>query len=144
MDGEIRVRIYRLLLEGQEASVARLAADSGLSGALVQAALDRLAAAHLVVLERGSQRVRMANPLSAVPTDFQVELDGSTCWANCIWDALGIPAMLGREAIVRTSCLDCGEALTVEVGADGVLCGSRGVVHFAVPAARWWDDIVYT
>jgi hypothetical protein len=37
----------------------------------------------------------MAMPLSAIPTPFQVEVGGRHFFGNCIWDALGIVAMLG-------------------------------------------------
>ena len=70
--------------------------------------------------------------------------DSDCYFANCIWDALGIPAMLGGvDARIETRCSDCGEALAVEVQ-DHTVRGDSQVVHFAVPAARWWDDIVFT
>jgi hypothetical protein len=28
--------------------------------------------------------------------------------------------------------------------ASGELADSEGAIHFAVPAAHWWDDIVFT
>jgi hypothetical protein len=44
---------------------------------------------------------------------------------------------------VKTDCPDCGEALTLVIsGRD--LVQKAGVVHFGVPAAHWWDDIIYT
>ena len=88
----------------------------------------------------------MAEPFSAVPTAFAVESGGRSWWGNCIWDALGIPAMLQRDAVIRSSCPDCGEAMTLEVR-DGRLRGAAlpaaGVVHYSVPAHRWWEDVVY-
>jgi len=27
---------------------------------------------------------------------------------------------------------------------NGVLVRQEGIVHFSIPAARWWDDIIYT
>jgi hypothetical protein len=36
----------------------------------------------------------MANPFSAVPTPFLVRSGDRSWYGNCIWDALGIPAML--------------------------------------------------
>ena len=55
----------------------------------------------------------------------------------------GVPAMLQREAIIQASCSDCGLSMQLEV-ADGKLKPTQGMVHFAVPAAHWWDEIVFT
>jgi hypothetical protein len=60
-----------------------------------------------------------------------------------VWDAFGIPAMLGVDASLGTSCPDCGEALTFSVR-DGELEPMDAVAHSAVPAARWWENIAYT
>ena len=86
----------------------------------------------------------MANPLSAVPTIFRVQTgEDASYWGNCIWDALGIIAMLGGDGRIDTSCPDCGDALELNVEA-GKLQPTDAVVHFAVPAARWWQNIGYT
>jgi hypothetical protein len=82
----------------------------------------------------------MANPLSALPTPYEVETADRTWFGNCIWDALGVVAMLGGDGVVRTWGADCGERLVTEV-ADDRLTSGEGVVHFAVPAAQWWNDI---
>ena len=47
--------------------------------------------------------------------------------------------MLGGTGTVSTWWPDCHEKMSVTV-ADGIASG-EGVVHFAVPAAHWWDDI---
>jgi hypothetical protein len=83
----------------------------------------------------------MANPFSAVPTPFRVLADdGRSWWGNCIWDALGILAMLAVDGIVDTTCPDCGEPLQLRIERER-LEPVEAVVHFAVPAARWWDNI---
>jgi hypothetical protein len=81
-----------------------------------------------------------AEPLSAIPTPFRVEIGGRRFFGNCIWDALGVVAMLGGTGTVRTWCPDCHEQMSVAV-AENRLAAGEGVVHFAVPAAHWWDDI---
>ena len=80
---------------------------------------------------------RPCRPASASSTDR-----GSS-YGNCIWDALGIPAMLGADARIETTCPDCREPLELRVR-DGDLEPLDWVAHFAVPAARWWDDIGHT
>jgi hypothetical protein len=109
----------------------------------VAAALRRLAQGHVLVLQPGSDEILMANPFSAVPTAFQVEADGRMYWGNCVWDALGILAMLNADGRVRTVCGDCGAALTVTVR-DGAVGDAPSVAHFSVPTRHWWDNIVFT
>jgi hypothetical protein len=97
----------------------------------------------MLVLQPDSGEVLMASPFSAVPTAYRVEAGEQGWWANCIWDALGVCAMIRSDATVLTSCPDCGEAMSLTVEA-GELLPAPGIVHFAVPAARWWKDIVFT
>lgn len=102
----------------------------------------------MLVLQPGSGEILMANPLSAVPTAFVVETEGtaeSRSWyGNCIWDALGVIAMLHGDGRVLTSCGCCGESMAVSVRQGEVEARPPGIVHFAIPAKHWWDDIVFT
>jgi len=82
----------------------------------------------------------MANPFSAVPTPFVTEIGGRRWFGNCIWDSLGIVATLHADARVLTSCGTSGE--TMELSVRGGALTGEGTVHFALPARRWWDDIV--
>ena len=140
-DADVRLGVFRLFVEWGRAPVpAELAQELALDQAAVEDALRRLSDQHLLVLAPGTPYIWMANPLSALPTPYAVEAAGRTWFGNCIWDALGVVAMLGGDGTVRTWCADCGDRLVVEVH-DGELGGAEGVVHFAVPAAQWWDDI---
>jgi len=84
----------------------------------------------------------MANPFSAVPTPFVVTTPQKLYYGNCIWDALGIPAMLKTDATIDASCGCCNTAMKITVKDETVL-ESQGLAHFAIPAAHWWDDIVF-
>jgi hypothetical protein len=144
LDARIRYHVYDVTLAGgTPPTVRHLTTTTGLPAEEVQGSLGRLAAARVVVLQPESGEILMANPFSAVPTPFVVETAQYTAFGNCIWDALGIPAMLRQPARIRTSCGCCGEAMGIEVGVNG-LTSASGVVHFALPAARWWEDIVFT
>jgi hypothetical protein len=123
---------------------AQVARDLGRPAADVVEAFRQLAEGHVYVLEPGDpSRLRMAHPFSAVPTPFRVEAGGGRYFGNCVWDALGVVSMLGGEGRVLTSCPDCQEPLVLEVSQRRLARGD-GVVHFSVPARRWWDDIVHT
>lgn len=139
-----RSHIYDMIFtRGAIPAVTALAASMGSDPAEVVAALRRMAQEHIVVLRRESDEILMASPFSAVPTAFQVEGGGHTYWGNCVWDALGILAMLKSDGRVVASCGDCNAAMSLTV-TDGALVETEGVAHFSVPARRWWDDIVFT
>jgi hypothetical protein len=116
----------------------------GLSKDVVIDAYGRLHDGHVVVLEPGStDRLRMANPFSAVPTPFRVQIGEQSWWGNCVWDGLGIIAALGGSGVMATTCLDCGEPEAVGI-ADWQLQHGSGVAYIGVPARSWWDNAIYT
>ena len=145
LDSEIRLHILNeLLASGVAPSVAATAESRRRPESDVAAAYDRLAANRVIVLRPETRDVLMAAPLSAVPTPHVVRLpDGRSRYGNCIWDALGVLAMLGSDGVVDSTCADCGTLLQLSVR-NAALEPSDAVVHFAVPAARWWEDIVFT
>ncbi len=144
LDWQVRRHVYDVTMQrGYPPTIAELTAALDLHSAETRAALQRLAAGHVLVLQPDSDEILMANPFSAVPTPFLVELAAFSCFGNCMWDALGIPAMLKQDARITTSCADCGLALEVRV-VNGQAYSDRSVIHFAVPAQQWWDDIVFT
>ncbi len=110
---------------------------------VIEDALRRLAAGRVLVLAPGNVNVWMANPFSAFPTPFRVYAKSLRYYGNCIWDSLGIPAALGADARIVTPCGDCDEEMVLEVR-NGALVRNEGMIHFGVPAARWWDNIGYT
>jgi hypothetical protein len=108
----------------------------------VRDAWRRLHDAHALVLD-GDGAIRMANPFSAVPTPYRVEAAGCSWYANCAWDAFGICAALHVDGRIDATCPDCGEPIAVEVR-DERPDDESLVFHCLVPAAQWWDDIVFT
>jgi hypothetical protein len=83
----------------------------------------------------------MAHPFSAIPTGFAVVAGGRTYYANCAWDAAGVLSIVG-DGSCSARCGDCGGDMTFGV-TEGQLYG-HGVVHFAVAARHFWDDIGLT
>ena len=135
-DLALRNRIYAQLVElGRVPTIAETGAGAE--------ALRRLHDEHALVLEPDGSTIRMAAPFSGVPTPYRVRAAGREWFANCVWDAFGIPAALGVDGHVSATCLDCGEQLDVEV-ADGRPDPADLVAHFLLPARRWWEDIVFT
>jgi Alkylmercury lyase len=103
----------------------------------------RLHDAHALVLEPHRAELRMVNPFSAVPTAHRVHAAGHWWYGNCAWDAFGICAALRSDGRIESSCPDCGEPIAVEVRAERPDDESL-LFHCLVPAAHWWDDIVFT
>ena len=143
-DDEIRLHVYETFVEnGAPPTVAETAAALELTEEEAEAAYRRLEEARVIVLAPGTTNIWMANPLSAVPTAFPVETPRGSYFGNCVWDGLGVVAILGGEGRVRTWCQDCGDPIELVVH-DGELKDPDGVAHYAVPARRWWANIGYT
>jgi hypothetical protein len=145
IDREVRWRIYAGLRDTCEVPAnAAIAEGVGIGIGDVEAALLRLHEAHVLVLDEGTTDVRMALPFAARATPFAVPVGDRHWWANCAWDAYAIPAALGvDDAIIDTDCPDCGEVMRLEIH-GGEALSAHAIVHFLVPASRWWDDIVFT
>ena len=107
----------------------------------VISALRALANEHCLVLLPDGESIWMAHPFSGVETDFVVTLGERRWFANCVWDGLSILALFGDGSLDTHSPAN-GESLRFDV-ASGAVRGA-GLVHFLVPAKRFWDDIGYT
>ncbi len=143
-DNAVRMSVYRRFVEtGEAPGVDDVSRELDCPPDEVEAAFDRLSAERVLVLKPGTRKIRMAMPLSAVETPFRVHVGKQSYWAPCIWDALGIPAMLGADARIATHYEEFEDPPDLRV-TDGRLSWTDGVIHFAVPAARWWDNIGYT
>jgi hypothetical protein len=144
LDQLVRKFVYdKAMQRGTPPTLAETSTALAISLAEIQASFRRLAEGRILVLQPENGEILMANPFSAVPTPFLVELEAFSCFGNCIWDALGIPAMLAQDARIKTACADCGTAVELSV-VDGQVRGDSGIIHFAVPARRWWEDVVFT
>ena len=143
-DTQVKLAVYRHFAEtghGPSADEVALRIDSDADHVLE--AYQRLRAQRLLVLEADGSSIRMASPFSGVPTGHLVEADGVQYFANCAWDALGIPAALHKAATVHSHCAQSGEPFELNVSVEGPE-PSDWLFHCLVPAAKWWDDIVFT
>ncbi len=144
LDDRVRLALYEGFVEESEPPSSDDVAEMlGISLAEAEASYRRLHEAHVIVLMPGTTQVWMAAPLSAVSTAFRVQTPRGTFWGNCVWDGLGVVSMLGDEGTVATQCPDCHDPITLRME-DGELVEADGLAHFAVPAARWWDNIGFT
>ena len=145
LDLRIRNHLYAsFVADGHARTAEETGSELGLAENEVEAAYRRLHDAHALVLHPGTTEIRMLNPFSAVETPHRVVAGGRSWFANCAWDALGIPGALHTDGDVHSGCADCGEQLELEVRDGRLVRGAELLVHFAVPARRWWDDIAFT
>jgi hypothetical protein len=143
-DTRVKLAIYRATAEtGRPPTLDEVAGELGIGAADVEQAWGRLAKSRLLVLGPDGRTIRMAPPFSGVPTQHRVVAGGVDYFANCAWDALGIPAALHRPAEVISRCEQSRETLRLRVGHEGPE-PSAWLFHCAVPAAKWWEDIVFT
>jgi hypothetical protein len=98
---------------------------------------------HAIFLEPETLTIRMANPFSGIPTDFKVQANGKTYYANCAWDMLGIPAALHCDAVIEAKFTESNESVRLEIK-DGEVTNGGLLVHFPLPFSRWYDDLVFT
>jgi hypothetical protein len=124
-------------------TVDEAAAVVGATPDEVRGAYRRLFGNRVLFLEPDRETIRMAAPFSAVPTQHRVIVGDRQYFANCSWDALGIPAALHEEADVRSRCEETLEPIQLRVRRAGP-DPEPVVAHFAVPAAKWWADLVFT
>ena len=144
LDALIRHHTYSAVTgRGRPPAIAELSDATGEPFDRIRESLTRLASGRILVLQPESGEILMAPPFSAVPTPFLVETSRHSSYANCAWDAIGVPIMLREPARIISSCGCCGASLILEVSLDQPPA-AREVVHFAVPAAEWWRDLVYT
>jgi hypothetical protein len=143
-DVQVKLAIYNHFAEtGRRPSPQDVAPRVDSDAERVLESYQRLRAQRLLVLEEDGASIRMAPPFSGVPTQHIVEADGVQYFANCAWDALGIPAALHKPGIVHSRCEQSGEPFHLNVGLQGPE-PSDWLFHCLVPAAKWWNDIVFT
>jgi hypothetical protein len=142
-DNRLRLFVYRQMIRsGKCPTLAQMASSLAVPTEPVRASLIRLSQSHAFMLQDNGELWRVA-PFSAIPTAFPVQLGKRSWFANCIWDALGIPAMLGKDARIGAACGCCNRAMPVEVKAQKLIA-TPAVIHIAVPARDWYRDVAFT
>jgi hypothetical protein len=131
--------VQRLVRGGPAPRAIDVAADLGVTDDDARAALRRLEEVHGVVLHPDGEPW-VVHPFSLSPTATWVEAgaDGGW-WAPCTWCALGICALVGGRAIVRTRI--GGEREEVEIAVDDGDTRADLLVHFAIPPRRAWVNV---
>jgi hypothetical protein len=91
-DLQVKLAVYAHFAQtGRRPSPDAIADRVGLTAPEVLDAYRHLRAQRVLVLEADGA-IRMAPPFSGVATQHVVAAGGVSYFANCAWDALGIPA----------------------------------------------------
>lgn len=146
-DEEVRGALTRAIARlGHAPELEALAAELGRSLPEVEAALDRLHAAHALLLHPGTRRPWVVHPFALAPAACWVERRAAGgprgYWASCLYCALGVAAALREDCEIATRLGGEGEAARYRV-AGGQLVDGEGVFHLSTPVARWWDNVVF-
>ncbi|HST12572.1 MAG TPA: organomercurial lyase, partial [Terriglobales bacterium] len=98
LDRRVRLFVYRHLQRREKCpTVAEIASSLHTSTRTVRASLARLSESHAFMTQENGELWRAA-PFSCIPTGFPVTVARKSWFGNCIWDALGIPAMMKKDA----------------------------------------------
>ena len=108
--------------------------------------LRTLEAARHIALVRGTARILMAFPFSAVATPFRVTVRNRQYFANCAWDAIAFHAMLGDEVRIDSFCHHCAAPIEIEMtdGRAAHVEPPEALVYLALRPTEWWEDIITT
>ncbi len=143
---ELRIIVYRHFVEAGSApsrhALAQIVGDLDAVDEQLRELHDR----HMLVLDDRPHRrgeIRMALPFATEPTDFRVTTDSGAWWANCAWDSLAMLAALHSDGRIESIWSDTRAPFHLTV-TNGQLDSTDGYISFALPASRWWDDIVFT
>lgn len=141
---ELRIHIYEVLLDrGVPPTVAELAHQFSSSVKEARAAIAGLKIGKTVLPHPRTGEIWMAGPFASEPTAYKVAGRRATWFANCAWDMLGV-AMIAREWVsIESECGDCGDAIRLSADHE-TPSRDKLVVHFLLPARRWYDDIGFT
>jgi alkylmercury lyase len=112
---ELLPHAIRLLSDGEPVALEQLAAAAGWSVDDVEAALAAQTSA-----ERDDQGRLVGLVLTLRPTTHRFTVDGRTLFAWCASDTLMVPVILGRPALVESTCPQTGQAIRIELTPDAV------------------------
>jgi hypothetical protein len=144
----MRLRIYEHFLErARPPLVEELIKEFGLSRSAVVDVLNELIQLRAIAVVKGTSRILMAWPFSAIATPFVVHARGRDYLANCSWDAIAFHSMLGNDPVrVDSFCHHCARSIRIELedGRATLVDPDSTIVYLALRPTEWWEDIITT
>jgi alkylmercury lyase len=138
-DAPLALALIDELAKGEPVTVVQLARAVDRDEADIAETLERWPNVH----RDGPARVVAFAGLSLAPTRHRFEVRGRQSYTWCAWDTLCLPALLGREARVESSCPVSGIGVRLTSRPDGVRAAEPASlqVSFPAPASTLMADI---
>jgi hypothetical protein len=144
----VRLWVYEYFLEHSVPPVVeQLMREFALDRAATETVLDELVASNSLALVKGTHRILMVWPISAVATPFVVHARRRDYFANCSWDAVAFHAMLGQEPVdIDSFCNHCAQPIRIELrgGRATKVEPAQTLIYLALRPTDWWTDIITT
>jgi Alkylmercury lyase. len=144
----VRYSVYQHFLQNSEPPLVEQGMiELGLSRAETVAVIRELAETRGLGVVKGTSRILMAWPFSAIATPFAVHARGRRYYANCSWDAIAFHAMLGGAPVrIDSFCHHCARSIAIELtdGRATVVDPPGTIVYLALRPTQWWEDIILT
>ncbi len=113
----VSIELYRLLAKGKPVVALLLAEATGLSVESVNRILKSLSG----VLYNDDGMIEGYLGLGLNETGHTFEVEGKKLYTWCAWDTLFLPALIGKRAIIGSTCPVTKEKIGLTVGADGTI-----------------------
>ncbi len=126
--------------------VEQLMSQFSLARTETVALLGELTAARHIALVKGTARILMAWPFSAIATPFVARARGRTYYANCSWDAIALHSVLVADMHIDSFCHHCARPIAIELsgGRATLVEPAATIVYLALGPSQWWADIIAT
>ena len=144
IDTRMRTFVYNRLTErGNPPTVAEIASHLSLGADDAKVRLAGLKIGKTILVSPATGEIWMAGPFSSAKTQYRVTGSRTSWWANCAWDMLGIPMIAHESVRIDTHCTDCDDPWTLTATTHAPPA-QEGVVHFLLPARKWYEDVGFT
>lgn len=140
----LRYHINRFIFDnGFAPTVSELSKQSHTTAIEVEKGLKALSDNHALVLHPNSFDIWVAHPFALFPTLFWVTTSHKHWWGNCPWCSFGIASLTKEDTNISTKLKGHEEPLLIQIK-NGKVVQENYVVHFPIPAGKFWDNVVYT
>jgi len=141
----LRIFVYdSLIADGEMPPSAAIANHFAVSGTDALHALREMRIGKTVLPHPTTGQIWMAGPFSAAETQYVVRAANRRWFANCAWDMLGVATIVAEPVDIEARCTDCGDPIALHLAPQHETVGADLLVHFLLPARRWYDDIGFT
>jgi alkylmercury lyase-like protein len=141
----LRQFIYNTLIDdGRVPSSGDIATHFSVSQSDALQALREMKIGKTILPDPRTGELWMMGPFAAVETQYSIRAGKRRWFANCAWDMLGVAHLVGEPVDIEAQCTDCGAPLGLHLEPDDDTVGADLLVHFLLPARRWYNDIGFT